>query len=102
MLTLKPNCELCDLDLPANALNALICSYECTFCEHCVTKVLENVCPNCGGEFTRRPIRPLIAHRKGVSLEHNPGSAVRVHSQYSKIEIRAFAQAIKSIQADLR
>jgi uncharacterized protein len=52
MLELRPNCEYCDKDLPPNAGDARICSYECTFCAECVQKVLHNVCPNCGGGFT--------------------------------------------------
>ena len=51
MLQLRPNCEYCDKDLPPNATEARICSFECTFCAHCVDTVLFNVCPNCGGGF---------------------------------------------------
>ena len=58
MLQLRPNCEYCDKDLPPNATDARICSFECTFCAHCVETVLFNVCPNCGGGFVPRPIRP--------------------------------------------
>ena len=57
-LQLRPNCEYCDKDLPPNAADARICSYECTFCADCVDTKLHNVCPNCGGGFERRPIRP--------------------------------------------
>ena len=57
MLELRPNCERCDRDLPPDA-DARICSYECTFCAECAERVLENVCPNCGGGFVSRPIRP--------------------------------------------
>ncbi|TMN87805.1 hypothetical protein CWB72_14295 [Pseudoalteromonas phenolica] len=59
MLQLKPNCECCNKALPANSTEAMICSYECTFCRDCVEKELRNVCPNCGGSFEARPIRPL-------------------------------------------
>ncbi|WP_456653119.1 DUF1272 domain-containing protein [Bradyrhizobium lupini] len=57
-LQLRPNCEYCDRDLPPNATDARICSYECTFCADCVETKLANVCPNCGGGFAPRPIRP--------------------------------------------
>src|SRR5579863_4203172 len=57
-LQLRPNCEFCDRDLPPNATEARICSYECTFCADCVENRLDNVCPNCGGGFAPRPIRP--------------------------------------------
>ena len=59
MLQLRPNCEYCDKDLPPHATDARICSYECTFCAQCVEAVLCNVCPNCGGGFVPRPIRPM-------------------------------------------
>jgi hypothetical protein len=59
MLTLKPNCECCDKDLPPDARVALICSFECTFCVDCTSNRLPGGrCPNCGGELVRRPIRP--------------------------------------------
>lgn len=58
MLELRPNCENCDKDLPANAENAMICTFECTFCKGCVDNHLAGICPNCGGNFNQRPIRP--------------------------------------------
>lgn len=57
MLELRPNCECCDRDLPPD-VEAFICSFECTFCPDCVSDVLAGACPNCGGNFTLRPIRP--------------------------------------------
>jgi uncharacterized protein len=65
MLDLRPNCECCDVDLPPDSPDARICTFECTFCAHCVDDVLGGVCPNCGGNFVPRPIRPpheLAAH----------------------------------------
>ena len=58
MLELRPNCECCDRDLPADSGDAMICTFECTFCARCVDVVLHGVCPNCGGDFQPRPIRP--------------------------------------------
>jgi hypothetical protein len=58
MLELRPTCEHCNTPLPPNSLEARICTYECTFCAACVESVLGNVCPNCGGGFVPRPIRP--------------------------------------------
>lgn len=58
MLSLRPNCECCDRDLPANTVDARICSFECTFCADCATTVLAGRCPNCGGELLARPRRP--------------------------------------------
>jgi uncharacterized protein len=58
MLQLRPVCENCGKDLPNDSGEAMICTFECTFCLSCVTNVLENVCPNCGGGFEKRPTRP--------------------------------------------
>jgi len=57
MLELRPNCECCDKDLPPSSAQAMICSFECTFCDACATSVLKGKCPNCGGELVRRPPR---------------------------------------------
>ncbi|MBK1836954.1 DUF1272 domain-containing protein [Azospirillum sp. YIM B02556] len=72
MLDLRPNCECCDRDLPPEAPDAYICSFECTFCADCRTRLPERRCPNCGGELVRRPIRPAS------KLAANPPSAMRV------------------------
>lgn len=58
MLEIRQNCENCDKNLPNDSDEAMICTYECTFCTECVENVLENVCPNCGGGFEKRPTRP--------------------------------------------
>lgn len=58
MLELRPNCECCDRNLPPQARDAMICTFECTFCASCASEVLGGICPNCGGELVRRPIRP--------------------------------------------
>lgn len=78
MLIMKPNCEHCDIDLPNESSDAMICSYECTFCADCVSDVLENVCPNCGGGFKKRPTRPNQEWRPGVSAQHQSASTERV------------------------
>jgi hypothetical protein len=58
MLELRPNCECCDTDLPPDSSNAMICTFECTFCRTCATTVLAGVCPNCSGNLVARPVRP--------------------------------------------
>ncbi|WP_153796674.1 DUF1272 domain-containing protein [Foetidibacter luteolus] len=58
MLEIRPVCENCGKELPNDSTEAMICTFECTFCAHCVTNVLHNVCPNCGGGFEKRPSRP--------------------------------------------
>lgn len=102
MLQIRPNCELCDEDLPADAPNARICTYECTFCAECVADKLHNVCPNCGGGFASRPIRPVGEHRKGVGLAHQPASEKRVLTKYSVDEISAFADGLKAVPPEQR
>ena len=72
MLALRPNCECCGKDLPPAALDACICSYECTFCEACASGHLGGRCPNCGGELVRRPIRPP------ARLQKHPASTERL------------------------
>jgi hypothetical protein len=72
MLELRPNCECCDKDLPPAATDAVICTFECTFCADCAEHVLKGVCPNCGGNFSARPIRPA------GKLEKYPASTRRV------------------------
>ncbi len=57
MLELRPNCECCDRDLPPESREALICTFECTFCAACASGVLGGACPNCAGELVRRPVR---------------------------------------------
>lgn len=64
MLKIRPNCENCNTDLPFDSEAAMICTFECTFCSDCVTNVLHRVCPNCGGGFTKRPIRPMYLLKK--------------------------------------
>lgn len=64
MLALRPNCECCDKGLPSDAPDAMICTFECTFCTDCATGVLAGVCPNCGGNFSPRPIRPVHLLKK--------------------------------------
>jgi hypothetical protein len=58
MLELRPNCECCDRDLPVDSQEAMICTFECTFCSDCVSERFGGVCPNCGGNFVPRPVRP--------------------------------------------
>lgn len=97
MLQLRPNCEYCDRDLPPDAADARICSYECTFCADCVDAVLRNVCPNCGGGFVPRPTRPRMERRPGVCLARQPTSTERVHLRWDRDELSAFVAAVAGI-----
>jgi hypothetical protein len=91
VLELRPNCELCDKDLPPSASDARICSYECTFCAECVDGVLHNVCPNCGGGFVPRPIRPQQA------LARDPAVNERRHTKLSAAEIEAVSARCRDV-----
>ena len=101
-LQLRPNCEYCDKELPPNALDACICSYECTFCAECVEQKLFNVCPNCDGGFVRRPIRPVSEWRIGVSVAKHPASDKPVRLKYALDEIEAHSARIRNIPAEQR
>lgn len=72
MLALRPNCECCDADLPPQSAEARICTFECTFCADCAERRLGDLCPNCGGDLVRRPIRPA------AMLAKYPASTERV------------------------
>ncbi|NRG17365.1 DUF1272 domain-containing protein [Rhizobiales bacterium] len=73
MLELRPNCECCNKDLPPDSTQAMICTFECTFCRSCAEDILQGACPNCGGNFSPRPIRPAAL------LVKYPPSSKRVH-----------------------
>ncbi len=70
MLELRPSCECCDLKLPPDSPEARICTFECTFCRDCVDNILHGVCPNCGGNFVPRPIRPASKLGKYPPSQH--------------------------------
>ncbi|NND01021.1 MAG: DUF1272 domain-containing protein [Gammaproteobacteria bacterium] len=83
MLELKPNCECCDKNLPPDSTDAVICSFECTFCAECAQNFPSSVCPNCGGNFVERPIRPP------AMLQSNPASTRRVLKENRCVKVSA-------------
>ncbi|MDO6562142.1 DUF1272 domain-containing protein [Amphritea sp. 1_MG-2023] len=99
---LGPNCECCDKDLPPDSTEAYMCSDECTICHDCVVHRLANVCPNCGGGFSPRPIRPAIARRVGGSLHHQPASTARIHTPYTTAELSDWRDSVKAIKPEDR
>ena len=101
-LELRPNCEYCDKDLPPASTEARICTYECTFCAGCVETKLRNVCPNCGGGFERRPVRPATEWRPGLSVAKRPPSSKRVRLSYSLEDIAAHIKLIEHIPPEKR
>ena len=102
MLELRPTCEHCNKALPPDSLEACICSYECTFCAVCVEQVLCNVCPNCGGGFVHRPIRPLTNWKDDNYLGKDPGSTKVKHRPVDVAAHKAFSAALKSIPPEKR
>ena len=80
MLEIRPICEHCARELPPDSLDARICSFECTFCSDCVDNVLQDVCPNCGGGFTPRPVRPARDWKDSNCLANHPATSRHVHA----------------------
>ncbi|WP_108661438.1 DUF1272 domain-containing protein [Acuticoccus kandeliae] len=104
MLELRPNCELCDRDLPPDSGEARICTYECTYCADCVAHILHNVCPTCGGGFERRPIRPRRSWRpeRRLGLAFDPASDTRRHTRFSRDDIAAHVARIRGLRPEER
>ena len=102
MLELRPTCEHCNKALPPHALDARICTYECTFCAACVERVLANVCPNCGGGFVPRPLRPTHNWKGDNFLGKDPASTQVTHRPVDLEAYAQFAAAIKMIPPEQR
>jgi uncharacterized protein len=96
MLELRPNCERCDRDLQPDA-DARICSYECTFCPECADGPLGNVCPNCGGGFVPRPIRPSGEWRAGTGLAHDPPGDRRRSLGYTEADVAGLVERLRGV-----
>ena len=102
MLELRPTCEHCDAALPPNAMDAMICSFECTFCRSCAEGLLGNVCPNCGGGFCPRPIRPVTNWKGDNYLGRYPASAARKHRPVDVSQHEAFARRVQATPPEKR
>jgi hypothetical protein len=102
MLQLRPTCEHCNKALPPASNEARICSFECTFCADCVDAVLANVCPNCGGGFVPRPVRPARDWKGGNYLGKYPASTSPKHRPVDAVAHAAFAAAIKGLTPEKR
>ena len=102
MLELRPSCENCNRPLPPDSIDARICSFECTFCASCVDGVLGNVCPNCGGGFCPRPVRPATAWKAGAYLGKWPATAKVTHHPVDPAEHARFAAPIQAVPPDRR
>jgi hypothetical protein len=101
-LALRPTCEHCDKPLPPDSTEAMICSFECTFCADCVAQVIGNVCPNCGGGFTPRPVRPARNWRNGNFLGAFPARTLRKHKPVAAVVHAAFSAEIRKLPPERR
>ncbi len=102
MLELRPTCEHCNQPLPPESTEARICSYECTFCATCVDSILHDVCPNCGGGFTPRPVRPANNWKGDNFLDHDPASSRVKHRPVDLAAHARFASQLKTIPPERR
>jgi hypothetical protein len=102
MLEIRQSCENCAAQLPSNSLEAMICSFECTFCRACVQQLLDNVCPNCGGGFSARPIRPARRWSGENYLVAGPASTKVISKPVDCASHKVFAAPIRTIAPELR
>jgi hypothetical protein len=102
MLELRPTCENCNTALPPPAADARICSYECTFCAACVGTVLQSVCPNCGGGFAPRPVRPAANWKGDNYLGKVPAGTTVRHRAVDPAAHARFAAAIGRVPPERR
>ena len=102
MLELRPTCEQCNKPLPPGSPEAMICTFECTFCAECVSGILRNVCPNCGGGFAPRPIRPKRNWKGDHFLGKYPASAEIKHRPVDRAAHAQFASEIEAIAPEER
>lgn len=91
MLEIRTNCENCNKLLPNDSNEAMICTFECTFCKDCVEQILHNVCPNCGGGFEKRPSRPL------KNLEKYPVSTTVIYKPIDETKFKKLLKIFKDI-----
>lgn len=96
MLETRPICENCGKKLPNENDEAMICTFECTFCKNCVDNVLHNVCPTCGGGFEKRPSRP--SHH----LLKYPVSTKEIHKPVDKEKFKFLLDKYKNIDPHKR
>jgi len=102
MLELRPTCENCNKPLPPESTEARICSYECTFCASCTEGILHNVCPNCGGGFVPRPVRPSKNWKGDNYLGKDPvGTRVR-HRPVDPAAHDEFSENLRNIPPEKR
>jgi len=102
MLQLRPTCEHCNKKLPPESTDAMICSYECTFCSDCAQIFLENVCPNCGGWFSLRLVRPAVNYKENNFLGHDPAVVTITYKPVDIEQHKIFSAHLKTIPPEKR
>ncbi|MDN5202414.1 DUF1272 domain-containing protein [Fulvivirgaceae bacterium BMA10] len=96
MLEIRPCCEHCGKALPVNSTEAMICSFECTYCRKCALELFQNVCPSCGGNFVQRPIRPK------KHLKKYPPSEKKVFEPKDLTKAKINTERYKDIAPEMR
>ena len=96
MLEIRPNCEHCNKDLPNTATDAMICSFECTYCNTCALEIFENVCPSCSGNFVERPIRPQ------QEIRQHPASNERIFKPKELEKAKINTEKFKNLSPEKR
>lgn len=96
MLEIRPNCEHCGKDLPNTSTEAMICTFECTYCRECALEIFENVCPSCSGNFVQRPIRP------SKMMEKYPASNTKVFKPKNLEKARENTEKYRNIAPEKR
>ncbi|MBL4604469.1 MAG: DUF1272 domain-containing protein [Flavobacteriaceae bacterium] len=96
MLEIRPNCEHCGKDLPNTSTEAMICSFECTYCKDCAITIFKNVCPTCAGNFVERPFRPL------KMVEKYPASIKKVFAPKNLEKAKHLSEKFKNTQPNKR
>lgn len=91
MLEMRPNCECCGQDLSPSEVNAMICSFECTFCLACSQR-LGGQCPNCNGGLFVRP------SRSEVLLLRYPASSKRVLKANANCQPSVQAKVVRGLE----
>lgn len=97
MLELRPVCEHCRRALPPASTEARICSFECTFCATCVEQLLAGICPNCGGGFVPRPVRPAVDRKGGNHLGRYPAATAVKHRPVDLAAHAALVAALRDV-----
>ena len=102
MLEIRLNCEHCDQELKPDSTDAMMCSFECTFCKNCVESLLNNVCPNCGGGFYQRPVRPAKNWKGDNYLGAYPPTQRRFFKPVNSAQHQKFSAEISLIKPEKR